>query len=231
MTFMNPDRWRWIGATLCANHYYHYCLRGPAGAPDWRPCYASAIMLVRFRQTAAGLQCSFVETHRIDGAVRYEQVANLGLVPASPSVADRLAFWRRVYETLAELASRIDADTQGKIISAVHSRIPIVIPNEQRAQRVRSRPRLEKTPRQEGAKEGAQNKASGTDASTLPFPRVPSLPAAEAKGMHAQHAEVAEGRTTQAENSKSVESSFGKPMAVEEFTTVLVHLFQYTSFR
>jgi len=81
-------------------------------------------MLVRFRQTAAGLQCSLVETHRIDGAVRYEQVASLGSVPASPSVSDRIGFWRRVYETLAELASRIDADTQGKIISAVHSRIP-----------------------------------------------------------------------------------------------------------
>ena len=65
---------------------------------------------------------SLVETRRIDGAVRYEQVASLGSVPASPSVSDRIAFWRRVYETLAELASRIDADTQGKIISAVHSR-------------------------------------------------------------------------------------------------------------
>jgi hypothetical protein len=43
-------------------------------------------MLVRFRQTAAGLQCSLVETHRIDGAVRYEHVASLGSVPASPSV-------------------------------------------------------------------------------------------------------------------------------------------------
>ena len=54
----------------------------------------------------------------------YEQVASLGSVPASPSVADRIALWRRVYETLAQLASRIDADAQGKIISAVHSRIP-----------------------------------------------------------------------------------------------------------
>jgi hypothetical protein len=98
------------------------CPQRPADAPGWRPCYASTVMLVRFRQTAAGLQCSLVETRRIDGAVRYEQVASLGSVPASPSVSDRIAFWRRVYETLAELASRIDADTQGKIISAVHSR-------------------------------------------------------------------------------------------------------------
>jgi hypothetical protein len=85
-------------------------------------------MLARFRQTAAGLQCSLVETRRIDGKVRHEIVANLGSVPASPSVADRIAFWRRVYETLAELANRIDAETQRKIISAVHSHIPIVTP-------------------------------------------------------------------------------------------------------
>jgi hypothetical protein len=116
-------------------------------------------MLVRFRQTAAGLQCSLVETHRIDGAVRYEQVANLGLVSASPSVEERLAFWRRVYETLAQLGRRIDADTQGKIISAVHSRIPIVMPNEQRARRVRSRHPLENAPRHEAAKEGQQKQS------------------------------------------------------------------------
>jgi hypothetical protein len=77
----------------------------PADVPDWRPCYDSAAMLVRFRQTNAGLQCSLVETRRIDGAVRYEQVASLGLIPTSPSVSDRIAFWRRVYETLTELAS------------------------------------------------------------------------------------------------------------------------------
>jgi hypothetical protein len=153
-------------------------------------------MLVRFRQTAAGLQCSLVETHRIVGALRYKQVANLGLVPASPSVAERLAFWRRVYETLAELASRIDADMQGKIISAVHSRIPIVMPNEQRAHRVRSRHPLEEAPRHEVTKEGEQNKASGTDAGTLPFPRVASLQAAEAEGLQKEDAQVAEDRTT-----------------------------------
>jgi hypothetical protein len=59
-------------------------------------------MLARFRQTATGLQCSLVETRRIDGKILHELVANLGSVPKSPSVADRIAFWRRVYETLAD---------------------------------------------------------------------------------------------------------------------------------
>jgi hypothetical protein len=40
-------------------------------------------MLVRFRQTTAGLQCSLVETRRIDGIFRYERVATVGSVPAS----------------------------------------------------------------------------------------------------------------------------------------------------
>jgi hypothetical protein len=206
--------------------------RGPAGAPGWRPCYASTTMLVRFRQTAAGLQCSLVETHRVDGAVRYEQVASLGAVPASPSVSDRTAFWRRVYETLAGLASRIDAETQGKIISAVHSRVPIVTPSEQRAPRVRSRPAPEKAPRNEGAKEVPQNKppASGTtDASTLPIPHVASLPTTEQEGM--QTARQPGKRSMQVENAKRGKKGFSEPMAVEEFATVLGHLLQHTPFR
>ena len=184
-------------------------------------------MLVRFRETAAGLQGSLVETRRIDGKVRYEHVASFGSVPASPSVADRIALWRRVYETLAELADRIDAETQGKIISAVHSRIPIVTPNEQRALRVRPRPQQpDKASRHEGAKERPQNKApiSGSDAGTLPLPRVPSL-----QGMQTEHAQIAEERPTQVENGKRIESGFSKSTAVEELTTVLVHLLQYSS--
>jgi hypothetical protein len=104
-------------------------------------------------------------------------------------------------QTLAELANQIDADTQGKIISAVHSRIPIVTPNEQRALRVRPRPqRSEKAPHHEGTKD---------DVGTLPFPRIPSLPTAENEGMHNErHAEVAKERITQAERGKSVESGF-----------------------
>jgi hypothetical protein len=117
----------------------------------------------------------------------------------------------------------------------VHSRIPIVTPNEQRALRVRSRPQPEKALRHEGAKERPQNKApiSGSDAGTLPLPRVPSLPTAEYEGRQTEHAhnQIAEERPTQVENGRRIESGFSKPTAVEEFTTVLVHLLQYTPFR
>jgi len=55
----------------------------------------------------------------------------------------------------------MDAETQGKIISAVHSRIPIVTPNEQRSLRVRPRPQQpkEKASPHAGAKERPQNAA------------------------------------------------------------------------
>jgi hypothetical protein len=189
-------------------------------------------MLVRFRQSAAGLQCSLVETHRIDGTVRYEHVASLGSVPASPSVADRLAFWRRTYEQLAELANRIDAETQGKIISAVHARIPIVIPNEQRA--LRARPRSQR-PAQEGVKERPQTEAptstsGGTDAdSTLPLQHIPSLPIAENKT--GEHAEVATEGITQSARGENVDNGLGSPSTADEFRAVLLHLLHYTPFR
>jgi hypothetical protein len=80
-------------------------------------------------------------------------------------------------------------------------------------------------------KRGSRSKAGGSDAGTLPFQRAVSLQAAEAEGFHKEDAQVVEDRkTTQAETS-TIESGVGKRMAVEEFTTVLVHLLQYTPFR
>ena len=169
-------------------------------------------MLARFRQTATGLQCSLVETRRIDGKVLHELVANLGSVSKSPSVADRIAFWRRVYETLAELANRIDAETQGKIISAVHSRIPLVTPNEQRA--LRARPRHQgsrKAPHLHGVDERPQNEAEGTK--------------------DEEHAELPKERVTRAERSENIEGGPGRPTTAEELRTVLVHLLHHTPFR
>jgi hypothetical protein len=196
-------------------------------------------MLVRFRQTAAGLQCSLVETRRIDGKVRYEQVASLGSVSRSPSVGDRLAFWRRVYEQLAELADRIDAETQGQIISAVHSRIPIVTPNEQRALRVRPHPHeAEKAPRRQRAEERPQNEAprspsSGTAADgPLPFPLNPALPTMENNGVQpAEDAALGNEQMMQAERGENVEGGVGRPTTAEEFRTILIHLLHHTPFR
>ena len=63
---------------------------------------------------------------------RTEHVANSRLGGTPLSIADRLAFWKALHERLAKLANRIDAATQGKILGAVHVRIPMAGPDEQR---------------------------------------------------------------------------------------------------
>jgi len=169
-------------------------------------------MLARFRQTATGLQCSLVETRRIDGKVLHELVANLGSVPKSPSVADRIAFWRRVYETLTELANRIDAETQGKIISAVHSRIPLVTPNEQRPLRARPpRQGSQKAPHLHSVDECPQNETERAKAE--------------------EHAELAKEGITHAESTDHNQSGLRRPTTAEDLRTILTHLLHHTPFR
>lgn len=45
---------------------------------------------------------------------------------------DRTAFWTSLYQRLAHLANRINADDHRKIILAIHGRVPMVISDEQR---------------------------------------------------------------------------------------------------
>jgi hypothetical protein len=54
-------------------------------------------MFVRFRQTRRKLQASLAETRRIDGRVRHEHIASFGSVPAPPSIAERIAFWKQLH--------------------------------------------------------------------------------------------------------------------------------------
>ena len=153
-----------------------------------------------------------VETRRIDGKVLHELVTNLGSVPKSPSVADRIAFWRRVYETLAELANRIDAETQGRIISSVHSRIPLVTPNEQRALRARPpRQGSEKAPHLQGVDECPQNETERAKAE--------------------EHAELPKEGITHAERADNIHGGLNRPTTAEDLRTILAHLLHHTPFR
>ena len=82
-------------------------------------------MFVRFRQSTHRLQLSLVETRCLAGKVRHEHVASLGAIVTPTSVADRIAFWEQLNERLARLSNRIDAETQGKLLSVVHERFPM----------------------------------------------------------------------------------------------------------
>lgn len=93
-------------------------------------------MFVRFRQTARRLQVSLVETARLDRRVRHSHVASLGSVPREPSPADRIALWIQLHQRLGRLSNRIDAATQGAILTAIHARIPMATPDEQQAEQL-----------------------------------------------------------------------------------------------
>ena len=49
------------------------------------------------------------------------------------SVRERLAFWAKLLERLARLGNRVGPDDQAKVYAALHARIPMVTPDEQRA--------------------------------------------------------------------------------------------------
>src|SRR5271156_6369578 len=89
-------------------------------------------MFVRFRQQGRRLQASLMHTQRVAGKMQSEHIAALGSVGADVSVRDRLAFWAKLPERLAHLANRVGPDDQPKIYSALHGRIPMLTPDEQR---------------------------------------------------------------------------------------------------
>ena len=95
--------------------------------------YRATTMFVHFRETPYGLAMSLVETGRENGKVRHEHVASLGSIETPPSVAARIEFWRDLHERLAQLSHRLDAERRGKVMVAVHARVPMVTPEEQRA--------------------------------------------------------------------------------------------------
>jgi hypothetical protein len=90
-------------------------------------------MFVRFRQSGHRLQTSLIENRRVDGKVRHEHIASLGSITLPPSVADRITFWQRLHGRLAKLSNRVTTEDQGKVLGAVHAKVPMVTADEQRA--------------------------------------------------------------------------------------------------
>ena len=90
-------------------------------------------MYVRFRLQGNRLQASLVQSRRAAGKVHAEHIGALGSVDADVSVRSRLAFWAKLPQRLAALGNRLGADEHPKIYAALHSRIPMVTPDEQRA--------------------------------------------------------------------------------------------------
>jgi hypothetical protein len=89
-------------------------------------------MFVRFRQVRCRLQCSLIETRRVDGRARHEHIASLGTIEIPPSIADRVAFWNALHQRLGKLSNRFSHEMHGKLIGQIHARIPMPTADEQR---------------------------------------------------------------------------------------------------
>ena len=89
-------------------------------------------MFVRFRKQGRGLGVSLMQTRRVAGKVQSEHVAALGSVDDPPSVRERFAFWGGLPERLARLGNRLASSEQPKIYEALHARIPMATPEDQR---------------------------------------------------------------------------------------------------
>jgi hypothetical protein len=90
-------------------------------------------MFVRIRQSGQRLQASLVETRRIGGKVLNGHVAGLGSIAVALTPADRIVFWTKLHQRLAALANRLDGGARGKVLAAIHARIPMPTLDDQRA--------------------------------------------------------------------------------------------------
>ena len=73
-----------------------------------------------------------MHTRRVAGKMQSEHIASLGTVAADVSVRERLAFWAELPARLARLGNRVGVEDHAKIYGALHARIPMVTPEEQR---------------------------------------------------------------------------------------------------
>ena len=90
-------------------------------------------MFLRFRQQRYRLQASLMTTRRVAGKVQTEHVAALGSVGLDVLIRDRITFWAALPGRFTRLGNRVGPDDLPKIYGALHARIPMVTPDEQRA--------------------------------------------------------------------------------------------------
>lgn len=83
-------------------------------------------MFARFRKTKTTLQVSVLRSHRNDEVVRHQFIGMIGTIALAPTFTDRVAFWQRAHQRLAQLGDRIDPETQAKLIGDIAARVPDV---------------------------------------------------------------------------------------------------------
>jgi hypothetical protein len=174
-------------------------------------------MFVRFRLTQTSLQASLVETRREGGKVRHHHVTSLGSVAVPATVADRVAFWTRVHGRIARLGNRLGPDT-GKIIGALHERVPMPTPDEQRElqlENARADERVFSGLADMHASTAADQKAL---AASVQRASLDNEAIAEA---NAEKAKAAREQTGRIERGETVSGGLGKPLDRDDLIRIM----------
>jgi hypothetical protein len=169
-------------------------------------------MFVRFRQQGGRLQASLMRSFRVSGKMQSEHIASLGSVDADVPVRERLAFWATLPERLARLGNRVGSDAHAKIYAALHARIPMVTPDEQRAiqeENAKEDERFWDTLRDLNASSIEGRKALIAKAEAKNAEQAPLVAQA------AERAEVAKSRLEKIRRGETVAGGLGKRLDVE----------------
>jgi hypothetical protein len=167
-------------------------------------------MFVRFRQTGTRLQASLIQSRRVGGKVCHEHVASLGTVAVLPSVAERVVFWQSLHERVARLGNRFDAATRAKLLGDIHTRVPMVTPEEQRGLQLAN------------AKADAQfwdtlaDAHAGTIEGLIASAERTKAAAEAARAEVAEQAARAKDRIARIERGEDVAGGLGKPVEFNE---------------
>jgi hypothetical protein len=174
-------------------------------------------MFVRFRHTANRLATSLVETRRQEGRVRHQHVASLGSIQIEPTIAERVAFWQRIFERLDALGNRIGPEAD-KIIAALHGRVPIPTIEEQRELKLknaRADERFFQRLADWHVAGAADHKALAAAANAR------SAGDEAAASANAQRAAEARERVERIEAGHEVPGGFGKPLSDADMIAIL----------
>ncbi len=148
-----------------------------------------------------------MQTRRAASKMLTEHIASLGSVDADVSIRERLAFWSKLPDRLARLGNRVGPDDHGKILGALHARIPMVTPDEQRAiqeENAKDDERFWDSMRDMNAASVEEHKALIATAETKIAELAPRAEEA------AERAEAAKGRLEKIRRGEAVAGGLGK---------------------
>jgi hypothetical protein len=124
-------------------------------------------MFVRFRHVGNRQIVDLVANHRVGCKVQGEHIGRLGSVAWLESIAvgDRVAFWGDLSRRFRKIEARrgnIASDQLGKVLIAIHGRIPRPTPAERKEAQIEARGAREQAARLIATVRGQPSRAAAT---------------------------------------------------------------------